>query len=123
MEQQKYKFHIQGMHCKSCVLLTESELKEFPYISDVKASLKSNLVEVTGDFGEKTPEQIALEISSVLHPHGYTLSADKIEKKINWGEFKIAIPITLFFVVLYRFLLCLLSFGNRLWKQLIQIKD
>ncbi len=104
MEQQKYKFHIQGMHCKSCVLLTESELKEFPYISDVKASLKSNLVEVTGDFGEKTPEQIALEISSVLHPHGYTLSADKIEKKINWGEFKIAIPITILFVAFYVFL-------------------
>ena len=44
-EQQKYQFHIHGMHCKACVLMTESELKEFPYITDVKASLKSNQVD------------------------------------------------------------------------------
>ena len=104
MEQKTYKFHIRGMHCKSCVLLTESELKEFPYISEVKASLKSSLVEVVGNFGDKTPEEVAEELSSVLHPHGYTLSVEKIEKKINWGEFKIAIPITLVFVALYIFL-------------------
>ena len=104
MEQKTYKFHIRGMHCKACVLLTESELKEFPYISEVKASLKSNLVEVVGNFGNKTPEEVASELSSILHPHGYTLSVEKIEKKINWGEFKIAIPITLFFVALYVFL-------------------
>ena len=30
--------------------------------------------------------------------------ADKIEKKINWGEFKIAIPITILFVAFYVFL-------------------
>jgi len=92
------------MHCKSCVLLTESELKEFPYISEVKASLKSSLVEVVGNFGDKTPKEVASELSSVLHPHGYTLSVEKIEKKINWAEFKIAIPITLLFVALYVFL-------------------
>ncbi|MEI6581063.1 MAG: sulfite exporter TauE/SafE family protein [bacterium] len=101
MEQKTYKFHIHGMHCKSCVLLTESELKELPYISDVKASLKSNLVEVTGDFGNRTPEQVAEEISSILHPHGYTLSVEKIEKKAKWGEFKIAIPVTILFLVIY----------------------
>ena len=104
MEQKTYKFHIRGMHCKACVLLTERELKEFPYISEVKASLKSSLVEVVGNFGSKTPEEVAEELSSVLHPHGYTLSVDKVEKKINWGEFKIAIPVTLFFVALYVFL-------------------
>ena len=104
MEQKTYKFHIRGMHCKACVLLTESELKEFPYISEVKASLKSNLVEVVGNFGDKTPEEVAIELSSVFHPHGYTLSVEKIEKKINWGEFKIAIPFTLLFVALYVFL-------------------
>ena len=104
MEQKTYKFHIRGMHCKACVLLTESELKEFPYISEVKASLKSNLVEVIGNFGDKTPEQVAEELSSRLHVHGYTLSVEKIEKKINWGEFKIAIPITLVFIALYIFL-------------------
>jgi len=109
MSQQKYQFHIHGMHCKSCVLLTENELKEFPYISIVKASLKSNLVEVIGDFGDKTVEQVAEELTAVLKPHGYTLSVDginketgeKIVKKANWGEFKIAIPVTILFVIFY----------------------
>ena len=104
MEQKIYRFHIRGMHCKSCALFTESELKKFPYIKEVKASLKSNLVEITGNFGERMPEQVASELSSVLHPHGYTLSVEKIEKKINWGEFKVAIPITIAFVILYVFL-------------------
>jgi len=104
MEQKTYKFHIHGMHCKSCVLMTESELKEFPYISDVKASLKSNLVEIVGDFGDKSPEQVASELSLVLHPHGYTLSVEKVEKKINWSDFYYAVPITILFVVLYIFL-------------------
>ncbi len=111
MEQKTYKFHIHGMHCKSCVLMTESELKEFPYISDVKASLKSNLVEIVGDFGDKTPDDITTELNRVLSKHGYTLSADdpstmlragKLEKNIR--EFKIAIPITILFVFLYIFL-------------------
>lgn len=101
MAQTIFKFHIHGMHCKACELMTENELKEFPYISKVKASLHSNSVEITGDFGEKSPEEMAEELSSVLHPHGYTLSVEKIEKKINWGEFKIAIPITILFVVIY----------------------
>ncbi|MEI7765309.1 MAG: sulfite exporter TauE/SafE family protein [bacterium] len=107
MEQKTYKFHIKGMHCKSCVILTESELNEFPYITEVKVSLKSNLVLVTGDFGDRSSEDVAQEISSVLHPHGYTLSVDpsveigkgKIEKNIS--EFKIAVPVTILFVVIY----------------------
>lgn len=103
-EQTTYKFHIHGMHCKACVLMTESELKEFPYITDVKASLKSNQVEITGDFGSRLPEDIASELNGVLAKHGYTLSVEKIEKKVNWGEFKIAIPITIAFVILYIFL-------------------
>ena len=100
-QEQTFRFHIRGMHCKACELMTESELKEFPYISSVKASLKSSLVEVVGDFDDKTPLQVAEELSSVLHPHGYTLSVEKIEKKINWKEFYIAIPITVLFVVIY----------------------
>jgi len=101
---QTYKFHISGMHCKSCELMTESELKEFTYIKNVKVSLKSNAVEVVGDFGDKLPEEIAIELNTVLTKHGYSLSVDKQEKKINWSEFKIAIPITLVFVILFIFL-------------------
>ena len=101
MEQKKYQFHIRGMHCKACELLTESELKEFPYITSVKASLKSNLVEITGDFGDKSALQIATELNEILSKHGYTLSVDKQEIKKGWSDFKIAIPVTILFVVFY----------------------
>ena len=104
MEQKTYKFHIKGTCCKSCALMTESELKEFPYIRDVKASANSNLVEVIGDFGDKLPDDIALELNTVLVKHGYTLSVKKQKKEIKWSEFNIAIPITILFVIFYIFL-------------------
>ncbi len=101
---QTYKFHIKGMHCKSCELMTESELKEFPFISKVKASLNSNLVEVAGDFGDRSQEDIATELNTVLVKHGYTLAVDKHKKEVKWHQFKIAIPITIVFVAFYIFL-------------------
>jgi sulfite exporter TauE/SafE/copper chaperone CopZ len=96
-----YKFHVNGMHCKACVVLTESELNEIREISHAKASLRNFSVEVTGEFGDKSPEQIAEELTIVLKPHGYTLSLEKEEKKINWSDFKIAIPIALGFIAFF----------------------
>ena len=106
MSQQKYTFHIQGMHCKACELMTESELKEIPYISSVKASLHSNLVEVVGDFGDKIEEQVADELSRVLKKHGYSLSVEKSQKPqgklvASWHDFKIALPIAFGFVAFF----------------------
>lgn len=89
------------MHCNSCVLLTESELKELPNITKVKTSLKNNSVEIEGDFGDKIPEQIAEELTTVLKPHGYTLSLEKQKVKKGWSDFKIAIPIALLFITLF----------------------
>ena len=65
------------MHCKSCVTITESELKNLPEVSNVKASLTYRRVEVTCDFGDKQTEHIAQDLSEVLKPHGYTLSIEK----------------------------------------------
>ncbi|MFA6392664.1 MAG: sulfite exporter TauE/SafE family protein [Candidatus Paceibacterota bacterium] len=97
----KYKFHVNGMHCNSCVLLTESELKELPYITHVRSSLKNTSVEIEGDFGDKTIEQIAEELTTVLKPHGYTLSLEKQKRDKNWSDFKIAIPVALLFIALF----------------------
>ena len=99
--QQKYTFHVSGMHCNACILMTESELEEVPFIMKAKSSLKNNSVEVTGDFGDKTPGAIAEELSKVLIKHGYSLSLEKQEKMVNWSDFKIAIPITIVFAVLF----------------------
>ncbi len=89
------------MHCASCVVLTESELSDVPEVSRVKASLKHRTVEVTGDFGDKTPEHVAKDLSSILEPHGYTLSVEKKTHVATWSDFKIAIPVAAAFIAFF----------------------
>lgn len=98
---QTHEFHVSGMHCNACILMTESELSDLPYITSVKSSLNTHSVIVTGEFGDKTKEQIAKELSSILFKSGYSLSVDKKEHIRNWADFKIAIPIALAFAVLF----------------------
>jgi sulfite exporter TauE/SafE len=81
--------------------MIESELGDLPYLTHVKSSLKNNSVEVVGDFGNKTPEQIAEELTVLLKSHGYTVSVEKKIKENKWADFKIALPIALAFVVLF----------------------
>src|SRR3989344_3122475 len=104
MDTKTYTFHVSGMHCNSCVLMTESELGDLPNITHVKSSLKNHSVEITGDFGDKTPEQIAEELTIPLKSHGYTLSVGKkpLDKLgASWSDFKTAIPVALVFIVLF----------------------
>lgn len=91
------------MHCNACVLMIESELGDLPYLTHVKSSLKNHSVEVAGDFGNKTPEQIAEELTVPLKSHGYTVSVEKSFDKLrtNWSDFKVAVPIALAFAVLF----------------------
>lgn len=96
-----YKFHVNGMHCSACVLMTESELKDLPNVTNAVSSLKKNSVEVTGDFGEKSQEQVATDLSQALKKHGYTLSVEKQTQSKNWSDFKIAVPIALAFIALF----------------------
>lgn len=98
---QKQTFFIRGMHCNACVLLTESEIGEMSNVTFVKADLKKGLVEVSGEFGEKTREEIATELSGVLRERGYSISSEKIGVKKKWSDFKIVIPIVCGFVVLF----------------------
>ena len=96
-----YLFHVSGMHCKACILMTESELQDLPYISKAKSSLKTHTVEVTGDFGDKTPEQITENLTERLIKHGYKVQIEKFALTKNWADFKIAFPIALAFGVLF----------------------
>ncbi len=91
--QEKYTFHVHGMHCASCELLVESELQEVGNVRRVDAHLATSSVDVEGDFGDKTPEQIAQELSISLRPHGYSLSLEKTLGGAKWHEFKIALPV------------------------------
>jgi uncharacterized protein len=87
-----YLFYVHGMHCNSCVLLTESDINNAPGVSRVKASLKNHQIEITGDFGEKTPEEVLAVLSPVIKEHGYTLALEKQNKKVAWSEFSTALP-------------------------------
>ncbi len=99
--QKTYTFHVHGMHCNSCVLLTESELAELPYITSAKSSLQNRTVVVEGDFGEQTAEEIAQTLTNVLQPHGYTLSIEAEQKEKNLSEFMVAVPIAIGFAALF----------------------
>lgn len=98
---QTYTFHVSGMHCNACVLMTESELQDLPYVSRAKTTLKTHSVTVTGDFGGKSQEEIAAELTKVLLPKGYRLSIEKIKKERKWSDFKIAVPVAFAFVVVF----------------------
>lgn len=82
-------------------MLTEKELKQLPHVHEAKTSLEYNMVEVVGEFGEKHPELIAEELTQVLEKYGYTLSLEKQKHDAHWGDFKIAVPIALGFVLLF----------------------
>lgn len=98
---QKHIFHVTGMHCNACEMMIESELGDLPNVTRVKSSLQNNSVEVAGDFGDKTAEQIAGELTVTLQPHGYALSVEKQQSAVNWGEFTVAVPIALAFAALF----------------------
>lgn len=96
-----YTFHVLGMHCKACVFMTEDVLKDMPAISKATTRLGSKTVEITGEFGDKTPEEIARELSLALKPHGYSLSVEKPEVVSNKKDFLFALPIALGFIVAF----------------------
>lgn len=109
-----YKFHVSGMHCKACVLLIESVLGEVPGVTEVKVSLAKMSAEVTGDFEETSgeqsttdvgkqgdAEQVAAKLSSLLKPHGYSLSVEKERQTVKWGEFVYAGAFAFLFVLFF----------------------
>jgi len=96
-----YTFHINGMHCSACVVLTESELNDVPEVSKAKSSLATHSVEITGDFGDKEGEYIARDLSEVLKPHGYTLSLERQKHAAKLSDFKIALPVAAGFIALF----------------------
>ncbi len=100
-KQQTHTFHVEGMHCKACVLLTESELQDVGFVSKATSNLTTRTVEVCGNFGNRTKEDICRELSKKLEKHGYSLSVEKREQEKNWSDFSVAIPIAIGFAVLF----------------------
>ncbi len=101
MNSKKLILHVQGMHCKACILLTEMEAKELSYIARAKSDLSHHTIEVEGDFGNKSSELIAQELTEVMQSHGYTVSVEKKLQPKRWAEFTWAIPIAVAFAILF----------------------
>ena len=94
-----YTFHVNGMHCKACVVLTESELQEHPKVHQAKSNLAKLSVEIVGDFGDMAPEEIATDLTKLLSQH--SLAIERVKSKIRWKDFNLAIPIAVGFIALF----------------------
>ena len=100
-EQTSHTFHVSGMHCQACVLLTENELLEQPGVTAATSNLSNSSVTVTGDFNNASPELLVKQLSGVLEKHGYVLSMKKEKVQPQWKDFKIALPLALLFIALF----------------------
>ncbi len=98
MNTQKLTLHIKGMHCQACILLTELEATEVPYITAAHSDLKNHTIEVEGDLAGKSQGAVAAALTDVLRPHGYTVSVDKQSHDKNWVDFRLAVPIAFAFI-------------------------
>lgn len=96
--QRTYTFHVSGMHCQSCVLLTEGEIAEYPGVTHAVTNLGKHTVTVTGDFGDIIPEKLAEELTVILKPHGYSLSVEKQIQQGKWSQFIVALPLAVVLV-------------------------
>ncbi len=94
-----FLFHISGMHCKSCVILTESQIKTLPGTTNVKVSLSTNLIELTGNFGDLSETNILDNINQLLKPYGYKASREKVSTANGQEFFYSALFTTGFFLI------------------------
>lgn len=101
MNNKTYTFYVSGMHCNSCVFMTEEKIGSLTNVTKVKSSLGDHSIEVTGNFGNKTLEQIANDLTEAVKENGYSVSTQKQITKKNWSDFKIAIPIAVAFAVFF----------------------
>lgn len=87
-----------GMHCNACSVLIEETFKELPNIERAEVSLSGQHVTVTGDF-MGSPEEIAAELTKLVHSHGYTISVEKSAHTAGWGDFVYAFPMAIVLIV------------------------
>jgi sulfite exporter TauE/SafE len=95
-EQKTYTLNVHGMHCTACTLLIESELAEHPNVASARPSLTTRTVEICGDFGDISPDDIAAELSKLLSEHRLSIEPERAQAA--WGEFSYALPIALVFI-------------------------
>jgi copper chaperone CopZ len=80
----KYNFYINGMRCNACVFVIENELNNYEGVSGVKVSLDTNSIEVVGDFGNRSLQEIVDFLTIPIKDNGYIISIEPLSynKKI-----------------------------------------
>ncbi len=101
---QTHTFYLQGMHCKACELLTKQTLEEQAHISCANCSLVTGSLEVVGEFGEKSSQEIAEELTKTLEKHGYAVALEKSVRTPAWREFFLAVPLALGLLLIFALL-------------------
>ncbi len=98
MAEVKKSFSIKGMHCASCIRVTERALKKTSGVSDAVVNLATAKATVTYDQDHCTPQQLADSIAKT----GYTLELEdkneetqEIEKKKELSALKVKVVASL----------------------------
>jgi type II secretory ATPase GspE/PulE/Tfp pilus assembly ATPase PilB-like protein len=78
----------------------ENELNNYEGVSGVKVSLDTNSIEVVGDFGNRSLQEIVDFLTIPIKDNGYIISIEPLSYNKKLSEFKIAIPIALVFIVM-----------------------
>ena len=82
MTEVKKTFPIKGMHCASCVRVTERVLKKIPGVKDAVVNLATAKATVTYDADNCTPQQLAASIAKT----GYTLELEEKSEEMQKKE-------------------------------------
>lgn len=98
----EYTFDVKGMHCASCVLLIERELKQVEGVETVHADLSHEIVRVRGEFGDASKEMIAEKFTGILASSGYSVGGNTEKKQVTQNEdLRIAVMIALAILLLF----------------------
>ncbi len=98
MPEVKKSFPIKGMHCASCVRVTERALKKTPGVRDAVVNLATSKAMVEYDSDNCTPEQLASSVGKT----GYTLDLEEKteetqeeEKRKELSKLRIKVSVSL----------------------------
>jgi uncharacterized protein len=95
----KITYFVSGMHCHSCELILETNIKELPGVTSVQAALKKNLVEI--EYSQEKPSTKLL--NQIFAKGGYVFSTEPFSApKNSWRDF--LAPIIIAALVIFIFL-------------------
>jgi uncharacterized protein len=103
MSETKYTFHVEGMHCASCVFYLEETLSGKEGVAHVKADLESCAITVSGDFADDS-KVLAEKLTAFVSRGGYRLAVEKHATKPNYRDFIIAVPAAATVIMAFLFL-------------------